>query len=66
MMFEVCERCFEVFFEASERHSVCISLGVKRKEVFDPVWALYNIKAELGHLSAAHTHPPSAKPLWML
>ena len=26
-----------------------------RKEVFDPVWALYNIKAELGHLSAAHT-----------
>ena len=28
MMFEVCERCFEVFFEASERLSVCISLGV--------------------------------------
>ena len=57
--FEVCEMCFEVFFEVSETRFVWNSLAFVRKEVFHPVWALYNIKEELGHLSCARTQRPA-------
>ena len=46
--FEVCEMCFEVFFEVSETRFVWNSLAFVRKEVFHPVWALYNIKKKAG------------------
>ena len=52
-----CVRCvFEVFFEVSETRFVLNSLAFVRKEVFHPVWALYNIKEQAGH---APEPPPS-------
>ena len=59
MKFEVCGTCFEVFLEVSETSFVWNSLGFTRKEVFHPVWALYNIKEELGHLSCTRTQRPA-------
>ena len=56
---EMCEMCFEMFFEVSEKRFVWNSLALVRKEVFHPVWALYNIKEELGHLSCARTQRPA-------
>ena len=64
--FEVWETCFEVFFEMSERRFVWNSLALVRKEVFHPVWALYNIKEELGHLSCARTRRPAWSHTWQL
>ena len=48
--------CFEVFFDVSETRFVWNSLAFVRKEVFHPVWALYNIKEEVGSaLSPFHS-----------